>query len=217
MKRNLAMLSVAAVAVFAASAIFSADVTLRSEGVYMTDGPTFSDVTELTKASTAVAQVRIVGAGKSYRVPFDRAQVTVAARNTGGAKGKEQALSATTGVESGMDGLLHTDFTAEVVDSVRGGLRKGERITVTQLGGTEDSGAVINTEHDTLMHVGAQELVFLRKDAQSGKFFTTGGGQGRFSVQSNGALTPVDTHSQLARLTSGKPASFVTGAAKAAP
>src|SRR4029453_7397488 len=98
-------------------------------------------------------------------------------------------------------GILHTDFTAEVVDAVRGGVKKGERITVTQLGGTEDSGAVINTEHDALMQVGAQELLFLRKDARSGKFITTGGGQGRFTVQSNGALMPVDTHSQLARLT----------------
>ena len=217
MKRNISILSVAGVAVLAASAILSANVTLRSEGVYMTDGPSFNDVAELTKASTAVAQVRIVGAGKSYRVPFDRAQVTVAARNTGGEKGKEQPVSATNGAEFKQNGLLHTDFSVEVVDSVRGGLRKGERITVTQLGGTEDSGAVINTEHDALMQVGAQELLFLRRDAQSGKFFTTGGGQGRFTVQSNGALMPVDTHSQLARLTTGKPASFVTGVAKAAP
>ena len=86
-----------------------------------------------------------------------------------------------------------------------------------ELGGTEDNGAVINTEHDALMQVGAQEVMFLKKDAQSGKFFTTGGGQGRFTVQSNGTLSPVDTHSAIARLTTGKPASFVTGAAKAAP
>ena len=90
-------------------------------------------------------------------------------------------------------------------------------IVVTQLGGTEDNRAVINTEHDALMQVGAQELLFLRKDARSGKFFTTGGGQGRFTVHSNGLLTPVDTHSDIARLATGKPVNFVTGAAKAAP
>jgi hypothetical protein len=167
------------------------------------------------KASTAGAGDR--RQASLYRVPFDKAQVVVSPRNTSGDKGKEQPLTSTVGADLKQAGLLHTDFTVEVVDSVRGGLKKGERVTVTQLGGTEDNGAVINTEHDALMQVGAQEVMFLKKDAQSGKFFTTGGGQGRFTVQSNGTLSPVDAHSAIARLATGKPASFVTGAAKAAP
>jgi len=216
MKRTFALLGLAGVAVFAASAVLTANLTLRSEGVYMTDGPAYDDVADLTKASDAVAQVKVVGKAKSYRVAYDRAQVVVAPRNTSGDKGKEQPLSETDGVQADQKGLLHTDFTVEVVDSVRGGLKKGERVTITQLGGTEDSGAVINTEHDPLMQVGATELLFLNKDARSGKFFTTGGGQGRFTVQSNGTLTPADAHSPLARLTTGKPTSFVTGAVRAA-
>ena len=217
MKRNFTIFSIAGVAVLAASAILTGTATFRGEGVYMTDGPAYADVTDLTKASTAVAQVKIVSKANTYRVPFDKSQVVVSPRNTSGDKGKEQPLTSTVETDLKQAGLLHTDFTVEVVDSVRGGLKKGERVTVTQLGGTEDNGAVVNTEHDALMQVGAQEVMFLKKDAQSGKFFTTGGGQGRFTVQSNGTLSPVDAHSAIARLATGKPASFVTGAAKAAP
>ena len=217
MKRKITIFSVAGVAVLAASAILTGTATFRGEGIYMTDGPAYADVTDLTKASTAVAQVKIVGKANTYRVPFDKAQVVVSPRDTSGDKGKEQPLSSTVGTDLKQAGLLHTDFTVEVVDSVRGSLKKGERITVTQLGGTEDNGAVINTEHDALMQVGAQEVMFLKKDAQSGKFFTTGGGQGRFTVQSNGTLSPVDAHSAIARVATGKPATFITGAAKAAP
>jgi hypothetical protein len=217
MKRKITIFSVAGVAVLAASAILTGTATFRGEGIYMTDGPAYADVTDLTKASTAVAQVKIVGKANTYRVPFDKAQVVVSPRDTSGDKGKEQPLSGTVGTDLKQAGLLHTDFTVEVVDSVRGSLKKGERITVTQLGGTEDNGAVINTEHDALMQVGAQEVMFLKKDAQSGKFFTTGGGQGRFTVQSNGTLSPVDAHSAIARVATGKPATFITGAAKAAP
>ncbi len=215
--RNFKLFSLAGVAVLAVSAILTGNISLRSEAVYMTDGPTFNDIADLTKASHAVAQVKIVSAAKSYRVPFDKAQVVVSPRNTDGAKGKEQPQSSVPAVDFKQQGLLHTDFTVEVVDAVRGSLKNGQRIVVTQLGGTEDNGALTNTEHDTLMKVGAQEVLFLRQDAQSGKFFTTGGGQGRFTVAANGTVTPVDQHSQLARLVTGKPASFVTGAAKAAP
>ena len=38
----------------------------------MTDGPSYADVTDLTKASKAVAHVRILSAGASYVIPFDK-------------------------------------------------------------------------------------------------------------------------------------------------
>ena len=216
-KRKITILSLAGVAALAASVVLTGSVSLRSEGVYMTDGPSYNDLTDLTKASQAVAQVKVVSAAKSYRVAFDPANVVVSPRPSDGAKGKEQPAAAAPAAIIQEQGLLHTDFTVEVVDSVRGSLQKGQRVVVTQIGGTEDSGAVLNAEHDPLMQVGAQEVLFLKKDPSSGKFFTTGGGQGRFSVQSNGTVSPVDAHTNLARITTGKPASFVTGAAKAAP
>jgi hypothetical protein len=208
--------SIAGVALLASGAIATGNVSLRSEGTYMTDGPSYRDVNELTKASHVVAQVKVLSAGKSYVVPFDAPQVVVSAPQTSGQKSQAGATSGIPAVASKTQGLLHTDFTVEVTDAVRGNLKKGQQIVVTQIGGTEDSGALVNTEHDPLLQIGATELMFLRQDAKSGKFFTTGGGEGRFSVQNNGTLAAVDSHSQLARLITGKPASFLTGAAKAA-
>jgi hypothetical protein len=216
-KRNITILSLAGIAALAVSMVLTGSVTLRSEGVYMTDGPSYNDLTDLTRASQAVAHVKVVSAARSYRVAFDPARVVVSPRPSDGPKGKEQPAAPAPAATIQEEGLLHTDFTVEVVDAIRGGLRKGQRVVVTQIGGTEDSGAVLNAEHDPLLKVGAQELLFLKQDAASGKFFTTGGGQGRFTVQSNGTVSPVDTHTNLARLTTGKPASFISGAAKAAP
>jgi hypothetical protein len=66
---------------------------------------------------------------------------------------------------------------------------------------------VANAEHDPVMQVGDEELLFLNQDSANGKFFTTGGGQGRFKVQSNGTVSAVDSHSTLARIQTGKPIS----------
>jgi hypothetical protein len=214
--RKLATASVAGVALLAAGILATGGVSLRSEGVYMTDGPLFNDVTELTKASQAVAQVKVLSAGKSYVVPFDAAQVVVTAPLNDGKKNQAGATSAIPAIAPQAQGLMHTDFTVEVTDAVRGTLKRGQQIVVTQIGGTEDGGAVLQAEHDSLLQIGATEVMFLRQDAKSGKFFTTGGGQGRFTVQQNGTLSAVDAHSPLARLITGKPASFLNSAAKAA-
>jgi hypothetical protein len=107
----------------------------------------------------------------------------------------------------------------EVLDNLRGSaLKKGDRVVVSQLGGTiattrPDGVAseitVANAEHDALMQVGDEEVLFLNQDATSGKFFTTGGGAGRFKVQSNGTLTAVDHDSPVARQVNGKPSEFL--------
>jgi len=59
--------------------------------------------------------------------------------------------------------------------------------------------------------------LFLNQDSATGKFFTTGGGQGRFKVQSNGTLSPVDVHSSLARIQTGKQVSSLKNAVQAVP
>ena len=64
-KRKITFLSLAGVAALVASAVLTGSVSLRSEGVYMTDGPSYSDLTDLTKASQAVAQVKVVSAARA--------------------------------------------------------------------------------------------------------------------------------------------------------
>ena len=123
------------------------------------------------------------------------------------------------------NGVLKTDFTVEVLDSVRGGaLKKGDRLVVSQLGGTvtekrpdgvSEKVVVASAEHDALMQVGSEEIVFLNQDGGSGKFFTTGAGLGRFTVQPNGTLMAVDHDSPLARSQNGKPAVSLKNAVQA--
>jgi hypothetical protein len=230
-KRNgflLGLGSMAAVLAIGGAALFGGiGVTQQSEALYMTDGPDFKDVHDLTKASQAVVHVHIISAGKTYLVPFDAGKTDVApARKDDSAKGKlGQPTSATPAEAQLHNGILKTDYTAEVLDNVRGaGLRKGQQIVISQIGGKMASqgadGApttitVANAEHDPVMQVGDQELLFLNQDTASGKFFTTGGGQGRFKVQRNGTVAAVDTHSSLARIQTGKSVSSLKNSVQA--
>ncbi len=209
--------SVAAVLAIGGAALFTGiGVTRQYAAEYMTDGPAYQDIQDLTKASGAVAHVRIISAGKSYLVPFDAPVTNVApARKDDSAKGKLGAQTSGTPAKAQLEnGILQTDYTAEVLDNVRGAsVKKGQQIVISQIGGklasqgadgTAREVVVANAEHDPAMQVGDEEMLFLNQDAATGKFFTTGGGQGRFKVQSNGTLSAVDSHSSLARLETGK-------------
>ena len=219
--------SAAAVVVLGAAAVVSGfGITQRTDIEYMTDGPTYADITDLTSASKAVAHVKILSLGASYTIPFDNAGAVVTARPSGNPdKDKNGALTSTTPAGPTPQGVLKTDVTVEVLDNVRGaGLKNGDHIVVSQLGGTvptrRPDGVVINNvvanaEHDPLMQVGDEELLFLNRDAANGKFFTTGGGLGRFKVQTNGTLTAVDHGSPIAKIADGKPAAFLKNAARA--
>jgi hypothetical protein len=219
--------SAAAVLVLGAAAVISGfGVTQRTDIEYMTDGPTFADITDLTNASKAVAHVRILSIGASYTIPFDNAGPVVTARPSGNPeKDKNGALNSSIPAGAAPTGVLKTDVTVEVLDNVRGaGLNRGDHIVVTQLGGTVSTrrpdGVLVNTvvasaEHDPLMQVGDEEVMFLNRDANSGKFFTTGGGLGRFKVQTNGTLAAVDHGSAIAKIADGKPAAFLKNAARA--
>ncbi len=221
--------SIAAVVAIGSAALLNGfGITERSEAVYMTDGPTYADVADLTKASKAVAHVRVLSAGASYIIPFDNATTVVTPRLTdSGPKGQAGAqISSIPGAANIDKGIIKTDFTVEVLDNVRGtGLNKGDHIVVSQIGGTltkpqsDGSRATVvaaKAEHDPLLQVGDEEIMFLNQDSASGKFFTTGGGLGRFKVQSNGTLQAIDHESAVGRINNGKPASFLENAVKAA-
>ncbi len=206
--------SAAAVLAIGGAALLSGiGVTQYSEVSYMTDGPDFQDVADLTKASAAVAHVRILSAGAAYLIPFDNASVQVAPpRQDDGPKGKAKLETPSIPIPPpAPKGLLKTDYTVEVLDNVRGaGFKKGQHIVISQLGGRSADGVVIaSAEHDPVMQIGDEEVLFLNHDASNGKFFTTGGGVGRFKVQSNGLVMAVDHGSAVGRIQSGKPASFL--------
>jgi hypothetical protein len=225
----LGMGSAAAVLAIGSAALVSGfGISQRSEVVYMTDGPSYADVAELTNASRDVAHVRILSAGKSYLVPFDKSSTVVSPPpgDNGGPKDKARQLAPTIpAVANTSNGVMKTDFTVEVLDNVRGaGVKKGDHLVVSQLGGTmvskradgvSENVTVANAEHDALMQVGSEEILFLNQDSVSGKFFTTGGGLGRFKVQPNGTVLAVDHESPLSRAQNGKPADVLKGAVQA--
>ena len=128
----------AVLAIGGAALVSGVGLTQRSEVVYMTDGPTFKDVTDLTRASKAVAHVRILSAGPTFTIPFDRASAVVSARPSGNPdKDKEGQLNSSTPGGAAPTGLMKTDFTVEVLDNIHGaGLKKGDHIVVSQLGGS---------------------------------------------------------------------------------
>ena len=127
----------AVLAIGGAALVSGVGVTRQSEALYMTDGPDYQDVHDLTKASGAVAHVRILSAGKSYLVPFDAPVTNVApARKDDSAKGKlGQQTSGTPAMGLLQNGILQTDYTAEVLDNVRGASVKfedrGTKMTTT--------------------------------------------------------------------------------------
>ena len=90
--------SAAAVLVLGAAAVVSGlGITQRTDIEYMTDGPTFADITDLTSASKAVAHVRILSVGARYTIPFDNASPVLTARPIGNPdKDKDGALTSTT-------------------------------------------------------------------------------------------------------------------------
>jgi hypothetical protein len=213
-QRAIAGLATLAVAI-AFGALLVVPKSTTTEILYQTDGPLFDDVESLTSASQTVAHVRVVGIGKSYVVPFDAAQVHVAAPSTDGPKGQATRQDPPPAAPPQIKGLYKTDVTVEVIENVRGGnARKGDRLTITHLGGTDERGRVYAAEHDPMPTLGDQEIMFLRQSSSGGKFFTTGGGQGRFKVGSTGQLTPVERESRLAKLQAGKPAEALKSAVR---
>jgi hypothetical protein len=167
--------------------------------------------------------VRVLAVGGTHPIQFDKASAVVTERPSGNAdKDKGRAALSTTPAGSAPTGILKTDFTVEVLDNLHGaGIKKGDTITVSQLGGqiatrrpdgVATSELVANAEHDQLMQVGDEEVLFLNQDKASGAYFTTGGGMGRFKVAANGTLTAVDHESPIAKVANGKPASFLKSA-----
>jgi hypothetical protein len=215
-KRLLFGLGTGALALIMSGFVIVGGTSLTRDSVYLTDGPAYTDIDELTHAAEAVAHVKILSASPSYTIPFDPPVVNVAPPHTDGRKATAPKSAAIPPAGQHDPGIVHTDFTVEVLDAVRGtGVRTGDRLVVTQLGGSLPNGSKVTSEHDPMMQPGDQEVLFLRHDAKSGKYFTTGGGQGRFKIQSTGQVTALDPDSPFARQTTGKSLGFLKGAVQA--
>jgi len=88
-------------------------ITHRDEAVHLTDGQSYADAADLTRASKAMAHMHIVSAGRPYLIPFDDASTVVSPRPAdNGPKGQAGAqLSSIRGATNIDKGILKTDFT----------------------------------------------------------------------------------------------------------
>src|SRR5215471_6645358 len=84
----------------------------HSDVLYMTDGPSYNDITDLTKASKAVAHVRVLSAGASYTIPFDKLSLVVRPPPRGNQE-KDSRGPQTSAVPASAapTGPMKTDFT----------------------------------------------------------------------------------------------------------
>lgn len=164
------------------------------------DGPSFTTLADLVRGAQLVASVRVLSVGAPYVVPADPAQVSVAPPPRGGPAGKEDP-SLPPEQPGGSDpapGVRKVDVTVEVLEAVRGaGAAAGERIIVAQVAGGVDAAG------DPLMRAGSREVLFLQSDPTSGKFFTVGGGQGRFLITDADTVQAVAPDSPLGQAFNG--------------
>ena len=203
--------AVAAVTGTAALHFTGVSPLIRRHSVYLTDGPEYETIGDVTKVSVAVVSAKVVKVGPSYRVPFDKPVTVVSplpdAGPDGTKKGPPDPLRdpQREPQETPLPGLLKTDVIVEVVEVLKGDkVQRGQQLTITQLGGTDEHGGRVVAENDPVAEVGALEVLFLQQDPQSGKYFATGGGQGRFLVSSSGTLRPVDAEASVSKSFDGK-------------
>lgn len=195
---------------------------IRQESQYLASGPEFASLGELARASSLVVRAAVVEAGAPYHVPFDPAVVVAGpagavVRGKEGAPPPEPTPDPSTRTPSAAEkGILKTDFTVEVLEVMAGdSVQRGQRLTVAQLGGVDDRGRTVSVEDDPLFKVGEQEVLFLQRDPDSRRFFTVGGGQGRYKITRAESLHPVSAHAPQAKEYSGAPLSALREAIRA--
>lgn len=76
-----------------------------------------------------------------------------------------------------------TDFTVSVESSIKGGLQRGDKIIVGQLGSTQFTNAT--SDEDALMKVVERYVLFLDYDPNTKVYYPLGGPQGRYLLDEN--------------------------------
>jgi hypothetical protein len=115
-------------------------------------------------------------------------------------------------------GILKTDSTVEVLQTIKGSdLKVGQHLTVNQLGGIDEHGnPVLAEDEGMLLQQGEQDIMFLNRAPKSGKFFTTGAGQGRFVVTDKDTVRAILPQSPVGAAVNGQSVDAFIAAIKAA-
>jgi hypothetical protein len=225
-KKLLALLGGATLALGVAAGLGPGGIDIgpgRSEpdvrSFYMTTGPEYPTLVELTKASAVVVRARVVDAGQTRTVASDPAQLVTDPPPQNLPRAKQEAIAQGTpepvDVEQRREdrGTLMTDTTVEVLEVIYGsGPRVGQRLTVVQLGGTDRTGQHVEAEHNPLLKRSEEEILFLKRNPTSGKYFPTGSGQGRYKVAGRDRVESVNPDSRVGRAHNGNSVAAFTAA-----
>jgi hypothetical protein len=174
------------------------------------------DLSELTKKSEAAVVGRVVAKGATKLIKTEGQQPRAFADLSlpaGLSAEKLQGLKDAPGapprsrdnIITPPAGIPVTQYTVEVSRALHGNLKKGDTITLSQVGGEIKiplgPGAptltrTIMADHDPML-VQGQEQVFFLSRATDGTFSVAGGPDGRFKLDARRTLQPVDHASPL--------------------
>jgi|SRR5579859_844099 len=166
---------------------------------------------EITKQSDAIVVGRVVASGAVHFIQADGQKPLALQpdpRLATLSKSKDAAsLSAApsrsaNGILTPPKGIPVTDFSVQLSQVLDGKLVKGATITVSQPGGQiqlpspagSKAPTLVRTlvaEHDPLMIVGEEQVLFLQQSGD-GTFHVTSGPDGRFGLDARRALKPID-------------------------
>lgn len=182
-----------------------------------------ANINDLTKQSDAVVVGRVTASGAVHFIkPEGQTPLALQPDSRLGSISKSKDAPALSGAPArANDGILQpptgipvTDFSLQITQVLQGKVTTGSTITVTQPGGQitlpqpkgSQAPVLVRTlvaEHDPLMIVGQEQVLFLQQ-ATDGTFHVTGGPDGRFSLDARRTLKPVDDAAPIGQAQKGQ-------------
>jgi hypothetical protein len=181
-----------------------------------------ADLAELSKQSDAVVVGRVLAKGQTKMINAEGQQPApfVALPAPSGLSAEKAAelkkapaapVRSNEGIITPPSGIPVTEYTVEVTRAMSGKLKKGEKITLSQIGGEikiplgQGAPTLTRTmiaEHDKLLVAGQEQVFFLSRGAD-GTFSTVGGPEGRFDIDARRNVQPVDAESPVGKAHKG--------------
>ncbi len=146
----------------------------------------FPSLSDITRSSDAVVQVKVIANLGSRRIPLDPPVENNAPPPTPNAIAAQKltqvptAAPATPGPTPTDVEPLETTYLVQVKSVLHGHVQPGDQLRIVQRGGRDTQGTEV-VEGNPLLVVGDQEIMFL-STGDGGTYFIRGGPEGRFGV-----------------------------------
>lgn len=161
---------------------------------------------QLVKSAPVIVEARVVAQLPSYGMPTPAGTPDTApqptidpsilppVKATAIAAYRAHAVTPVVDTNQGAPSLILTDSTVEVIVTLKGAILPGQRLTIVQPGGELQGWRYVDNE-SPLLAVGSTEVLFLIPPSQgqslhSDAYQIAEGSQARFSVQTDGTVSP---------------------------